>query len=243
MEFDKNIPLYLQVKEDIFRKIESCEYKDILPPEKELMSIYGVSRVTLRGALGLLEKEGFISRKAGFGTKINRQQTELKNFTTVKSFTNEMKESGASSIKTFSSSISIIFDDSKMAGVFDTLPSNRLYNLKRLRGVGEKAVVYSDTWLNIDIDLPTHKEFLFGSLYDYLISKNILFSRFEEELEAIIPSKELKEKLRLEKDVAVLKRIRKGYDIENKLIEYTINYYNASLYKYNIEVAQIEKVK
>jgi hypothetical protein len=75
------------------------------------------------------------------------------------------------------------------------------------------------------------------------LTNNILFSRFEEELNAIIPSKELKETLNLAKDVAVLKRVRKGYDINNKLIEYTINYYDASLYTYKIEVAQIEKVK
>ena len=62
MEYNKNLPLYLQVKEDIFKKIEQGEYVNILPSEKELMNIYEVSRVTLRGALGQLEKEGFITR-------------------------------------------------------------------------------------------------------------------------------------------------------------------------------------
>lgn len=127
--------------------------------------------------------------------------------------------------------------------MFDCELTERLYNLKRVRGIEDKAVVYSDTWLNLNIDLSTSKEFLFGSLYDYLISNTILFSRFEEELDAIIPTKELKETLNLAKDVAVLKRVIKGYDISNKLIEYTINYYDASLYTYKVEVAQIEKVK
>lgn len=35
--------------------------------------MYQVSRVTLRGALKLLEEEGYIKRKAGFGTKINKK--------------------------------------------------------------------------------------------------------------------------------------------------------------------------
>ena len=130
-----------------------------------------------------------------------------------------------------------------MASMFDYELTERLYNLKRVRGIEDKAVVYSDTWLNLNIDLPTSKEFLFGSLYDYLISNNILFSRFEEELDAIISTKELKETLNLAKDVDVLKRVIKGYEISNKLIEYTINYYDASLYTYKVEVAQIEKVK
>ena len=154
-----------------------------------------------------------------------------------------MKDIGAEATKTFSSTISIVFADVKMMSVFNCEFSSRLYNLKRLRGVNDKAVVYSDTWLNLDVELPTTREFLFGSLYSYLISKNVLFSRFEEELEAVIPSKEMKELLNLDKDTAVLKRIRKGYDVNDKLIEYTINYYDASLYKYTVEVASIEKVK
>lgn len=243
MEFNKNMPLYIQIKDDIYKKIETGEYADILPSEKELMKLYEVSRVTLRGALKLLEDEGIISRKAGFGTKINRQMSELKNFTTVKSFTNEMKENGAATTQTFSSSMSIVFDDNKMSDVFSISPNSKLYNLKRIRGAGDKAIVYSDTWLNLSIDLPMSKEFLFGSLYNYLIENNILFSRFEEELEAMMPTKELKEKLKLDKDVAILKRIRKGYDVNDNLIEYTINYYDANLYTYKVEVAQIEKVK
>lgn len=243
MDYLKNKPLYLQVKEDIYNKIINNEFGDTLPSEKELIDLYKVSRVTLRGALGILEKDGVITRKAGFGTKINRNRNELKNFTKVKSFTNEMKDIGADATKTFSSTISIVFADVKMMSVFNCEFSSRLYNLKRLRGVNEKAVVYSDTWLNLDVELPTTREFLFGSLYNYLISKNVLFSRFEEEIEAIMPSKEMKELLSLDKDSAILKRVRKGYDVNNKLIEYTINYYDASLYKYTVEVASIEKVK
>ena len=190
-----------------------------------------------------LEEEGIITRKAGFGTKINRNRNELKNFTKVKSFTSEMKDVGADETKTFSSTISIVFADAKMMELFNCEFSSRLYNLKRLRGVNDKAVVYSDTWLNLNEDLPTTREFLFGSLYNYLISKNVFFSKFEEEIKAIIPSKEMKELLNLDKDSAVLKRVRKGYDVNNKLIEYTVNYYDSSLYKYTVEVASIENVK
>ena len=241
MVYQNNIPLYIQVKNDIYRKIENREYDNMLPSEKELISIYDVSRVTLRKALEELEKEDIIIRKAGFGTSINRNRSELKNFTLVQSFTNEMKETGAKNTITFYSTISIVFADKEMMKVFSCCNDRRLYNLKRLRGSKEKAIVYSDTWLNIDIDLPTTRDFLFGSLYDYLISNNILFSRFEEELEAIMPSKELRELLHLEKDGAILKRIRKGYDVNNNLIEYTINYYDAKLYRYSVEVASIER--
>lgn len=243
MEYEKNIPLYIQVKNDIYERIKNNEYGDMLPSEKELISLYNVSRVTLRKALEKLEEEDIIIRKAGFGTSINRNRSELKNFTLVKSFTNEMKETGAKNTTTFSSTISIVFANQEMMKLFSCDISKRLYNLKRLRGVGDKPIVYSDTWLNLDINLPTSREFLFGSLYDYLTSNNVLFSRFEEELEAMMPTKEQREMLNLDKDSAVLKRIRKCYDVNNKLVEYTINYYDAKLYRYSVEVASIERTK
>ena len=81
MVYQNNIPLYIQVKNDIYRKIENREYDNMLPSEKELISVYDVSRVTLRKALEELEKEDIIIRKAGFGTSINRNRSEHKNFT------------------------------------------------------------------------------------------------------------------------------------------------------------------
>ena len=215
----------------------------MLPSEKLLVELYDVSRVTLRKALEVLEEEGLISRKAGFGTVINQNLSELKNFTMVKSLTNEMKEIGVKNIETFSSTISILYANKEMMDLFSCDSSKKLYNLRRLRGVNEKPIVFSNTWLNIDIDLPTSKDFLFGSLYDFLISNNVFFSRFEEELEAIMPTREYQDLLKLDKDGVILKRIRKGFDSENKLIEYTINYYDAKLYRYSVEVASIERIK
>ncbi|MDY2575036.1 MAG: GntR family transcriptional regulator [Bacilli bacterium] len=243
MDYEKNIPLYIQVKNDIYRKIENREYTNMLPSEKLLVELYDVSRVTLRKALEVLEEEGLISRKAGFGTVIKQNLSELKNFTMVKSLTNEMKEIGAKNIETFSSTISILYANKEMMDLFSCDSSKKLYNLRRLRGVNEKPIVFSNTWLNIDIDLPTSKDFLFGSLYDFLKSNNVFFSRFEEELEAIMPTREYQDLLKLDKDGVILKRIRKGFDSENKLIEYTINYYDAKLYRYSVEVASIERIK
>ena len=105
MNYENTIPLYIQISNDMMSKIENNVYKGMLPSEKEFVNIYQVSRVTIRKALDKLEKEKIITRRAGFGTKINSNKDDLKNFTLVKSFTNEMKESGAKNSATFSSSI------------------------------------------------------------------------------------------------------------------------------------------
>lgn len=47
----------------------SCE---CLPPEKDLSEKIGISRTMLRDVLGVLDREGFVTRRHGVGTIINR---------------------------------------------------------------------------------------------------------------------------------------------------------------------------
>lgn len=71
--------LALQVKDFLFNEICTGRYSgtDKLPPEETLASDLGVSRVTLRHALISLEKEGFLHRRQGVGTLINRRILQL----------------------------------------------------------------------------------------------------------------------------------------------------------------------
>lgn len=54
-------------------------YKDAvkIPPEVEIARTLGVSRTILRDALSKMEQEGFISRRQGFGTLVNRHVLEV----------------------------------------------------------------------------------------------------------------------------------------------------------------------
>ena len=63
-------PLYIQVKQHILEQIKGGKFKpgDKLPSEKELTDLFGVSRVTVRNALGELQSEGIIVRISGKGT-------------------------------------------------------------------------------------------------------------------------------------------------------------------------------
>lgn len=232
-----NLPLYLQIKNDLDEKIVKGVYSpnELFPTEKKLAEQYKVSRVTIRNVMGMLAKEGKITRKAGYGTILNGDYQSMKKFTMVKSFTTEMKEAGAET-QTLDSSLSIVFAGENLINIFKCAFSDKIYELKRLRGVGKKPINFSDTMLLLPIELPTTKEFLYGSLYAFLVSKNIYFSKFEEQIEAVMPTKEMAALLSIDKDTCALKRIRWGYDQNGRLIEYTINYYDAKLYKYNIEI-------
>src|SRR5689334_15873200 len=81
-------PVYVQIAEGISALLHSGAFPagTALPPERVLCGQYDVSRMTLRHAMEILEREGLIESHRGRGTfvspkKIQKQQQELRSFT------------------------------------------------------------------------------------------------------------------------------------------------------------------
>jgi len=71
-----NLPKYRFISSILRNRILNGAYGfdgGKLPTEKKLASMYDVSLITIRNALGLLAKEGFIQRKAGKGTFVSNK--------------------------------------------------------------------------------------------------------------------------------------------------------------------------
>ena len=85
---DDRLPLYLQLSSLIRRCISSGLLKpgDLLPSEAELCTRFGISRSTVRQALGELEEQGLILRRQGRGSfvaepKLHRRSENIYSFT------------------------------------------------------------------------------------------------------------------------------------------------------------------
>jgi GntR family transcriptional regulator len=67
------VPLYYQLELRLRQAVTSGAFGEAgrLPTELELSRTYGVSRITVRGALDRLEEDGFIVRQPGRGTYVN----------------------------------------------------------------------------------------------------------------------------------------------------------------------------
>jgi GntR family transcriptional regulator of arabinose operon len=67
---DDPLPLYYQLVEQIKAQITSGQIKvgDKLPSESEMVEIYGLGRLTIRGALARLVNDGFLKKIHGKGT-------------------------------------------------------------------------------------------------------------------------------------------------------------------------------
>ncbi|HCR44078.1 MAG TPA: GntR family transcriptional regulator [Ruminococcaceae bacterium] len=73
-------PLYQQLIEEVKRKIKSGEFTqgDKIPSEPEFMKTYEVSRITVRKAIEELVTEGYLTKKQGKGTFVNKPKIKRK---------------------------------------------------------------------------------------------------------------------------------------------------------------------
>jgi GntR family transcriptional regulator len=68
----KALPLYAKVAETIKGRIRSNHYVpgDMIPPARELAEEFGVSNITIRKAIEVLTREGFLAPRQGVGTMV-----------------------------------------------------------------------------------------------------------------------------------------------------------------------------
>jgi DNA-binding GntR family transcriptional regulator len=73
---DSPVPLYFQLSELLEQQIVRGRWQpgQRLPSEPEIASHYGLSRTTIRQALGRLEQRGLIERRKGQGTFVAKSQ-------------------------------------------------------------------------------------------------------------------------------------------------------------------------
>ena len=84
---------YYQIYEELKKSIIAKKYveNDFFPTEVDLQKKYGVSRITIRSALQLLESDGYIKKVPGLGTIVNSNKRTLQ-LNRLISFNDEHRE-------------------------------------------------------------------------------------------------------------------------------------------------------
>jgi GntR family transcriptional regulator len=125
-------PVYRQLTDRLMEEIEDGKLKpgDKLPSERELAERFGVSRMTARQTLSILERQGVVERRVGSGTFVSTRNIEM-NLITFNSFTNSMLNKGLTpSTKVLSKRI---LTKPKVASKLKVPEDEPLFFTKRLR--------------------------------------------------------------------------------------------------------------
>ena len=139
------IPYYYQIANLLRGKIESGElFAGMkLPKELDLSKHFGVSRVTLRQALAILEKEGLVTRERRKGTFVNRGGVKSK----MIQLTGAVWEEEAGGVDIQVISIEDLDASSRLQKFFGLGDREKLTRVQRLRMAEEIPLCYVMNYL------------------------------------------------------------------------------------------------
>ncbi len=165
------IPLYHQLKTILLDRVKSGELKanDRLPSEDEIAEQYGISKATVRQAIGELANEGVIRREQGRGTYIAEQKIE-QGPRALTGFTEEMRKHGLrSSSKVLK--LRLIKADADTAQKLRITEGDALFELTRLRLADGDPMGLQTALIPLALAPGINNEDVSASLYDILDGK------------------------------------------------------------------------
>ncbi|WP_066646752.1 GntR family transcriptional regulator [Christensenella timonensis] len=169
IQFESKLPLHYQIMMIIKRNIASKNILpgDKLPTEEEFCNVFGVSRSTVRAAIGELEEEGMVTRVRGKGTFISKTKLKRK-MEQVYSFSHQMEASSLVPSSRLLEFKTIAASDG-LIDLFGLEENDPVYEIVRLRMANGEPLLLETTFLPVKVHPTLRAEVLeSGSLYDSL---------------------------------------------------------------------------
>lgn len=237
MDKTSKVPLYFQLMEELIKKIENEIYSEHeqLPSERELCTIYDLSRITVRQALQDLEREGYIYKLKGKGTFV-ASKSYNQQLSTLYSFTNEMEKLG----KTPTSKVlkfQIITVDERLAQKMEIEALEDVYEVVRLRYADDEPLMYETSYLPCKIFPNLTEEHLTQKPMYHIFQKDyqIGVTKATERFSATLIREDEAVHLNAKTDQPAMLIKRYSY-FGNKLIEYTSSIARGDKFAYTVEL-------
>ena len=144
------IPLYSRVATIIQHKIVSGQYDpgDRLPTEDELVLQFGVSKITIRNALSLLEADGLINRIRGKGTFVSENVPEIKQsvHTNLNQMVDRMKSSHTKPLEVKTISVAEGRAPKDICAFFQLSNNDKISRIRRLE-THNKVIYFYENYM------------------------------------------------------------------------------------------------
>ena len=234
MSKENPTPLYLRIANSIRSKINEGEIinDEALPSERELTTITGASRVTIRKAIDTLIAEGLLYRKQGSGTYVSARIQSPSSF--LSSFTDDAHKRGDEPgvlwiVKSFSSPTA---DEAKQLAIPVTAEVARLGRVRLSNGEPlaiENAVVPKQFIPDIAM--------LGDSLYEALSELGYRPVRGQQKIRASLATPTEASLLQIDEGSEVLRIERKTYSAHGTVVEFTRSAYRGDRYEFVSELS------
>jgi GntR family transcriptional regulator len=227
----EGIPVYVRIREALRREIAQGALKrgERLPPEHELGTMFGVSRMTLRKSIKDLIDEGLLYRRHGIGTfvaypRMNRDHTRLTSF--FDEIEGESTQACASLL-----ALEVIPAKQRVANALDIAEGEPVIRIETLRSANSVLITLHDTHI-------PHK--LFGRILDEDFEVQHLWTLFEkrgykvrraiQHIEAREATKNLARLMEIKEGSAILYKERTVFADDGTAVEFTYCYNRGDVY-------------
>ncbi|MFC6285464.1 GntR family transcriptional regulator [Nocardioides sp. GCM10027113] len=203
-------PLWQQLHDDLVRRIEATEFPETFPGELELMEAYGVSRHTVREALGRLRREGVIQSSRGRSSVV-APGLIAQDLGAMYSLFHELERRGIEQ----RSEVLVVEErqDDVVADRLELRSGSPLVYIERLRRADEEPLAWDCAWLDPQLAAPLlEADLSHTALYDeWHRVAGVRLSGGRETIRAVLPTAGQRELLAMADDEAALMIERTGH--------------------------------
>lgn len=232
------VPLYAQMKEILRARIFNNTYKahEQLPSESELTRSFGISRITVRQALGDLQKEGLVFKIHGKGTYVT-QPKAFQNIGKLQGFGEAMASMG---YETFSQVISfkILPADKTVSEKLGMNENEMVSEIRRVRYLNRAPISLDVSYLPREVGERLNKEDLAHRDIFLILENEYGYSLGQAELkiEAMLADESLGKLLLVDKGSPVLRIERLTFTTDKQPLDFEYLYYRGDAFQYRLSV-------
>jgi len=231
LDHASRMPLHAQAEELLREWIQRPEFRAgaLLPDEVSLSRGLGISRNTLRAAIGRLVAQGRLERKAGVGTRTAEPRVRS-GVSAWHSFTREMEAKGVR-VETYSTRAKLVGANVATARALQISPETEVLSLRRVRGWDDQPEVVFESYFHPRLGLRPDDEFQ-KPLYDLIRERcGIIADDSMEEFIAVAADQRLALLLKVRKGTPLLRRERTVLDTGRRPVEFAIVHYRCERFR------------
>lgn len=233
-------PLYTQIKDILRTRILEGAYQpnQQMPSESEMMAAFGVSRITVRQALGDLQSEGLIFRVHGKGTFVSRPRA-FQDLGSLQGFGTAMRQMG---YETHSKVLSVrsVRAPQQVMNQLQLGKASRVTELKRMRFLNREPISIDVSYLPSHIGERLAKADLTNRDVFSILENDfqIALGHADLQISASMADETLARQLRLSEGSPVLFIERTIHTLDGAPLEFEQLYYRSDAFRFKVRVAR-----
>ena len=243
LNHNSDVPLYQQLTEELEGSINNGSYgeKEKIPSENNLCKIYGVSRITVRQALDLLEQKGLVYTVHGKGTfvkfpVISQQLFKIVNFSKV------LQDQGLKGHTIIHAYLCNAMVDAQTEQIMKTHKFGPLSRLELVGFVQGLPIVYYNSLLRKETAIRIYQYALElvdqgdpFSTYDLLHKARIRIGKVSQTIRACNAGREIGNILKVPQELAMVVLETIIFDTHKVPVEYKMGFYRGDKYSFELK--------